>query len=142
MNIFSLLIRSPDIQGAGHFGASRGSRKHNGIDLVLPIGSSVFSPINGAITKVGYPYRDPDKKHIRYVEITKDSYKYRVFYICPKVEVGDVVTTKDIIGISQELGNFYKGITEHIHLEIKDITSKYIDPTPMYLTTRDQLGLT
>jgi len=38
-------IRKKDKWGQGHFGAPRGSRKHNGIDITTQLGTPVLSPI-------------------------------------------------------------------------------------------------
>jgi len=130
MKLHELDIRGCDKQGCGHFGASRGTRKHNGIDLVCLTGDDIQSPVNGIVTKIGYPYGAEDKLHIRYVQVTCGDYDFRVFYIKPMVEVGQLVNTNSVLGFAQELGCFYPGITEHVHLEIKDKNGCYVDPTP------------
>ena len=130
MKLGELNIRGCDRQGCGHFGAARGTRKHNGVDLVCEPGDEIQSPANGIVTKIGYPYGGKDKLHIRYVQVTCGEYDFRVFYVNPAVEIGQAVTTKSILGFSQELGCFYPDITEHVHLEIKDKNGSYIDPTP------------
>ena len=68
-----LPIRKQDSQGAGYFGAPRGSRKHKGIDLCCEAVSVVSCMAPGTVTKVGYPYRMDDdlKGHLRYVEVTQ-----------------------------------------------------------------------
>lgn len=132
-------LRGRDSYGFGHFGASRGSRKHNGVDHVCVPGSKIFSPVEGEVTKLGYPYGDD--LSLRYVQITtKEGYNVRVFYVKPFVSVGDLITDDDIIGSSQKLGDRYPidkdhplGITEHVHLEVKDLQGKYIDPKDLGL---------
>lgn len=49
-------LRGNDPTGAGWYGAKRGSRKHKGLDLVAKPGTPVMSPINGHVSKIGYPY--------------------------------------------------------------------------------------
>ena len=125
--------RTSDKHGSGHFGASRGSRKHNGVDLACYPGSYVTSHVDGEVTKLGYPYA----KHLeyRYVEITDHAkLKHRFFYIAPFLEEGDHVVAGSIIGASQELGRLYDGITEHIHYEIKDQAGNYINPNDYLIT--------
>ena len=132
MNIFKLPLRKCDDQGCGHFGASRGSRRHSGIDIAVAPGTPINSPVDGVVTKLGWPYGSPSKSHIRYVEITKGGYKYRVFYVDPQVGLGDHVSLDTVIGHSQKLGGFYRGITEHVHFEVKNPEGKKVDPTPIY----------
>lgn len=45
-----------DTQGDGHFGASRGRRRHNGLDIEVMPGSAVYCPIEGMMKRVAYPY--------------------------------------------------------------------------------------
>lgn len=49
-------IRKSDKWGQGHYGASRGSRSHNGIDIVAQLGTPVLSPIEGKVIRITYPY--------------------------------------------------------------------------------------
>lgn len=130
---YALPMRKCDDQGCGHFGASRGSRLHNGIDLACNPGTAICSPINGKVTKIGYPYAND--LSIRYVQVTSNGYDYRVFYVEPCVEVGDSVTVNDVIGAAQELESMNRGGTQHVHFEIKS-GGQYIDPTPVYHTVR------
>lgn len=132
MNIYDLEPRKPDVQGSGHFGASRGGRSHMGLDLAAEPGTPIHAPINGCVTKIGWPYADPNKRHIRYVQVTAGDYDFRVFYVDPCVAVGDTVTVDTVIGHGQSTGEFYPGITEHVHFEIKR-GRDYIDPTPVFI---------
>ena len=49
-------VRGTDKWGSGHYGAKRGTRLHNGIDIVADYGSDVVSPIDGTVTRISYPY--------------------------------------------------------------------------------------
>jgi len=117
--------RGTDKQGSGAFGASRGSRKHNGIDYCMPPDSPVYSPVRGNVTKLGYPYAHD--LSFRYVEISDSGgIRHRVFYVLPNVMVGETVNTSDVIGYSQKL--HYDGIKQHVHYEIKDLEGNFINP--------------
>lgn len=130
VNLSDFEIRKCDSFGCGHFGASRGSRTHNGVDLLTPPHKKIPSPVSGTVTKLGYPYGDD--LTFRYVEITQKDYKYRLFYVNPTVAVGTEIKQGDIVGLSQDLDKRYKGIPNHIHFEIlKD--GRYVDPTPVLL---------
>lgn len=133
MNLHELPQRKCDKQGCGHWGAPRGGRKHRGVDLACNVGTPIFSPVCGKVTKLGFPYGDSSKHHIRYVQVEKDGYNFRIFYVDPTVVVGDMVTMGTVIGHSQELGCFYNGITEHVHFEIKDKHGNYVDPNPFLI---------
>lgn len=118
--------RIPDSYGEGHFGASRGGRKHRGVDYSCLPNSKVLSPCSGIVSKIGYPYSDD--LSFRYIEIASNSnHKLRVFYVSPSVEVGDIVDESTVLGLSQKLGVRYPGIGEHVHLEIRG-KGKIIDP--------------
>jgi len=119
-------VRHADEYGSGLFGASRGKRDHNGIDYCVYPGSIILSPVTGRVTKLGYPYSS-DLSY-RYVQITCErGYNHRFFYVQPQVMPHTAVLKGEPIGISQELGNRYPRITEHIHYEIK-VGNDYIDP--------------
>ena len=123
--------RGTDDWGSGEFGVSRGDRTHKGIDYAcLPL-KKVMSPCQGVVTKVGYPYAD-DLSY-RYVEVTDDdSYKHRVFYISPLVEVDDIVVVGTILGEAQNISARYTKINKvmknHIHLEILDKHDHPVNP--------------
>lgn len=127
-------IRGVDVYGGGAYLASRGSRKHNGIDLSCYKGSEILAQGNGVVTKIGFPYNPKDSKkgHLRYLEITeRNNYKCRYFYIAPTVSLGDTINESDSIGVSQGLTYIYPGITDHIHYEVftgSYSNRHYLDP--------------
>lgn len=122
-------LRGCDNWGCGHYGASRGSRKHRGVDIECTPGDPAFCLNRGIVTKVGYPYSD-DLSY-RYVEIADAGYRWRYFYVDPIVNKGDEVDAYTQIGRHQALGPRYPGISEHLHLEVIDSDGNYIDPTPL-----------
>lgn len=128
-----LPVRGTDAQGSGHYGASRGKRKHKGIDFACYPETDIYPFCSGKVTKLGKPYLDNPKTHdineyerYDYVQITDENdIDHRYFYVEPQVEVGDIVSTDTMIGISQEL--HYQGITQHVHYEVKR-KGKYLNP--------------
>jgi len=107
-----------DTFGSGHYHAPRGNRLHNGIDFIVIPKASVLSLACGKVTKIGYPYGDD--LSFRYVQVTdKDGVDCRYFYVSPSVVVGDTVRRGVKVGIAQDLSTRYKGITPHIHFEVK-----------------------
>lgn len=131
-----LEVRGQDDHGSGQFGASRvrmvegGTRryKHHGVDYVCKPADELLAPVSGTVSKLGFPYAND--LAFRYVEITVPGGDcHRVFYCKPAVEVGDqVIANVTPIGKAQKLGDRYKGITEHVHYEIKR-GGTYVDPT-------------
>lgn len=117
-------MRGSDSQGKGYFGASRGHRIHYGVDFVAKPGEPVRAFMDGAVTKVGFPYAD--KPSFRYVEVSRvngDALRY--FYVSPTVAVGDKITAGEMLGTCQELP--YDGITQHYHFEVKT-RGEFADP--------------
>lgn len=124
-------VRACDKWGCGYFGASRGNRTHNGVDLACYKGSVVLALKAGLVTKIGYPYDPNDKKkgHLRYVEVlTGEGEHMRYFYICPSVRVNEMVDVNDEIGTAQGLLSIYPEITDHIHFEVKNANGDILDP--------------
>lgn len=108
-------MRGNDAQGKGYFGASRGSRTHQGVDFVGEPGEPVTAFLGGTVSKLGYPYAD--KLEFRYVEVRRpNGDRVRYFYVEPSVKVGDLVKPGDRLGTCQRLP--YAGITQHYHFEV------------------------
>ena len=125
-----LVERGSDPMGQGHYGASRGHKKHKGIDYCASPGSGIMSNVFGTVTKLGYPYSQDLK--FRYVEITTDDgYKHRFFYVFPAAKLGDVISKGDVIGFAQDIATKWgNGMKNHIHYEIM-LPGKgrnYVDP--------------
>jgi hypothetical protein len=114
--------RGDDAYGEGRFHASRdgGAREHEGVDYVSNAGQTVRAPISGYVAKIGYAY--PDDQTLRFVEIDNPALHLtaRVFYIDPKVAVGDAVAIGRPIGQAMSLQRRYRGITDHVHLELAE----------------------
>lgn len=128
-------LRGEDIWGSGAFGARRGYNKHRGIDIACYQGSQIISPVSGFITKIGFPYSQNDssksgrlKRRLRYIQVTDyDHCDARFFYVSANYEAGSEISRGDILGTSQGLEDVYKGITDHIHFEVK-IHGEIINP--------------
>jgi len=123
-------VRSSDCHGSGAYGASRGNRTHNGIDIVTHANESVVAYESGEVSYLGWPYRPSDDKKGKYrlVEVTSNGYRLRYFYVGLLVELGDYIERGQTIGWSQDLECTYPGITQHVHFEVKDPKGRYIDP--------------
>jgi len=131
-------LRQADDYGEGHFGASRGSRTHKGVDYAVKAGGVVCSTVYGRVTKLGYPYAD-DLSY-RYIDIEDaKGYHHRYFYVKPCVAVGDTIRIGQPIGNCQDSAPRYnkngKTITNHVHYEVlqyKDGKKVFSDPNKFY----------
>lgn len=135
----TIKIRGQDKHGAGHYGASRGKRKHNGIDILCHKNESIIAFEGGKITKIWFPYdlNDPKKGHLRYTEITiNNGDKHRYFYTDSLYLVGSVVERGDTIAWAQGLKEIYPGITEHYHFEIMKPLAKRRYRNPVVILKR------
>jgi hypothetical protein len=113
--------RGEDAYGEGRFHAGRdgGARQHEGVDYVATPGQVVAAPISGFVSKVGCAY--PGDQTLHYIEIDNPALHLtaRVFYVDPKVAVGDAVAVGVPIGQAHTLQQRYRhGITDHVHLEL------------------------
>ena len=130
--ILATLPKRSDGWGSGEYGASRGNRKHNGIDYACYPDTAIYALVAGTITKLGYPYKD-DLSY-RYVQITdRSGFQHRYFYLSPMVRVGDTVRRTYLIGKAQNIVKRYSNtMKNHVHLEIKDPTGAFIDPEEFF----------
>lgn len=115
-------VRKNDKWGKGYYGAPRGNRKHNGIDIVAPLGKEVTSPLEAKVVRISYPYAS-DMSFTGLLLHGIGSYKgfeIKIFYIKPVPNiVGKTVHFNQKIGVAQSLSTKYPGITNHVHLEVK-----------------------
>jgi len=132
-------VRGTDAYGHGYFGASRdhGRRAHKGVDYVAAPGDVVHAPVSGKVTRIGDAYRSRSGYH--FVEVRDETHGMlvRVYYVAPSVAVGDAIIAGEEIGTAQDLRNRYRGITNHVHVELFDHAGTRIDaasvlPTPRF----------
>jgi murein DD-endopeptidase MepM/ murein hydrolase activator NlpD len=123
-------LRFEDNFGSGAFLASRdgGVRRHLGADFDAAPGQAVAAPISGYVTKIGFAYAGDQQ--LRYVELTNRAIGYmaRVFYIDPRVEIGQAVRLGQAVGVALTLQARYPGITDHVHVELTDLARGHVDP--------------
>lgn len=116
------VTRDSDAWGDGRFGASRGDRRHNGVDIVARFGQDVLSPVDGRIVRMAYPYANDTVLSGVMIEGLgrHGGLEIKIFYMTPADGmVGQSVTAGQTIGAAQSLQAKYPGITDHIHLEVR-----------------------
>ncbi len=130
-------VRGIDAFGSGDFGAGRdaGKRRHEGVDYVAEIGAAVRAPISGEVTRIGFAYRGVGG--LRSVDIFNAETKLtaRMLYVAPSVEIGDEVVAGEEIGVAQDLSERYPGITNHVHVELRNEQRQLIDATEQLPST-------
>ncbi len=123
-------IRNQDSWGSGAFGAPRGSRKHNGLDISATHGEKIYSPINGKVIRKSFPYAT-DLKYTGVVIEGQGVHlgiSIKIFYMNPLPSIiGTHIQAGEYIGAAQNLTTKYPKITNHIHLEVKK-NGSVLDP--------------
>ncbi len=107
-----------DSEGDGNYGASRGSRKHNGIDYLCKKGQNVIAPFNMYISRISKPKANCSLSGIKWKSGTSNG---RMFYFQPDLKlIGKHVTQGTVIGVAQSVSEFYKlpKMQDHIHFQI------------------------
>jgi hypothetical protein len=123
--------RGVDGQGSGEFGASRGNRKHEGVDIISNAGDVIVSPIDGYVSKVGYRIYSRKCPYLVGIDITGtgdyEGYKIRLFYVKSDLTKDTIVEKGDAIAKQQSLndncypekysnGNYT--MKNHVHVEM------------------------
>ena len=117
-------IRS-DRGGDGAFGASRGNRRHRGVDYASLAGSDVVSPVTGIIDRVSNAYTDPVKngplKAIVIKNIVDNRYETKVLYVEPSKHIKPgmpVYGGQTLLGKTQSMVFIHENVKDHIHVQI------------------------
>lgn len=121
--LMALSVRIKDDFGSGKFGASRGpNRTHKGVDYLADKGEVVKSAISGTFTKYGYAYQNDLTQ--RYIEVTNNDLRVRIFYVNKldsltlnqKVKAGDIIAK--VGNISERYNDGTRTMQNHIHVEV------------------------
>lgn len=106
-----------DKLGQGHYGASRGSRKHKGLDFECQPGQIVVSPIDGTVLREARPYGHSIFSGLL---IAGKDMALKLFYLIPTGSlIGHDVKQGEAIGIAQDISSMYgSDMDSHIHLSI------------------------
>lgn len=133
-------IRGIDDWGSGEYDAPRGDHRHHGVDIVNSPGDPVNSFTYGTVSKIGWCYgwdKHPDRKHLRYVQVTLDGNDFRYMYLSPSVAQGDKIKPGDELGIAFDLKPHFPFITDHYHFEIIGADGEYVNPADMIPEIRE-----
>lgn len=115
-----------DVNGKGHFGASRnGGRTHRGIDVLSPVGDPVFASKTGRVA-----YATWQKGYGGVVKILHPGGTMTVYAHLSRITVrqGDWVVRSTLIGRTGKSGNASEAHTlPHVHYELR-LNENVIDP--------------
>ena len=131
------VLRS-DSKGDGHFGSSRTGHVHQGVDIEVSKGETIYAPISGTVTRVVYPYADDFAW--KGVEVagsgTWDGYKIKIFYMQPDIGlIGSFVDRGQPIGLAQAISEKYTpAMKNHVHVELRK-NGQVVDPTQYIFPT-------
>lgn len=127
-----LKSRGSDAYGSGQFHAGRtkgkNHHKHQGLDVQAKPNENIFSPIDGEIIRESDPYA-PFSGIAIHGTGDYAGYEVKIFYVkgyfCGPVKAGSM------IGRAEDLSIKYPGITNHVHLEVRQ-KGKIIPPFDVY----------
>jgi hypothetical protein len=115
-------VRRCDDWGQGHFGAPRGARTHNGVDIIACADAPVLSPLHAVVVRVAEPYDDDAVLSgllLRGVG-PHAGLEAKLFYVLPDLTlIGQLIAPGQPLGRVQTLQSRYPGITDHVHLELR-----------------------
>jgi len=107
-----------DSEGLGHYGASRGTRRHKGTDYLALPGQPIVAPFDMVLSRYSNPStKFPLESGIKW---KTPSGSGKMFYFVPIAElIGTFVTKAQVIGIAIDLTLYYgPNIDSHIHFQI------------------------
>jgi murein DD-endopeptidase MepM/ murein hydrolase activator NlpD len=115
-----------DNWGEGSFGSRRGSKFHDGLDIVVELGDSIYSMIDGVIEKVDYPYASD--LNWTGIQISNHYVRTEIWYMSPRIDKNNLfVKEGDLIGTAQDISQKYPPVgdneglglmTPHIHVRV------------------------
>lgn len=98
---------------------------HTGIDLALPIGSPLYAPEGGIVSRI-VDYGDTSLGKAVFVK-TKAGYQYIFGHLSEvKIHEGERVHAGDLLAFSGNTGN---STGPHLHLGMLDKAGGFVDPT-------------
>jgi murein DD-endopeptidase MepM/ murein hydrolase activator NlpD len=121
-----------DSAGHGTYGASRSGHAHNGIDVIVTPGETVYAPVTGTILRKAYPYKNYSKLE-GFILKADNGDEWKFFY-CQTTKVGQRVTAGTPIATMQDVRIKYPHsptMQPHLHFELKK-NGVQTDPTALF----------
>ena len=128
-----MVIRN-DEAGKGHFGADRGDRQHQGIDIKASPGASVRSLVSGTVIRPGTVYNGNPEFTLVWIQ-ADDGTVVGLYYVESELVAGDRIEAGMAVGTAQNIAEHHGGGMEnHVHIEVRPngINGGAVDPA-LYL---------
>ena len=107
---------------------ARGTRLHEGVDIIAPKGNLIYAVVDGTITRV-YNNASLTGNGVRLTQADGTYFFYaHLDTIAPNIALGTVVKAGQILGTNGATGNTG---TPHLHFEVHPRGGAAIDPTPI-----------
>lgn len=107
---------------------ARGSRLHEGVDIIAPTGNLIYAVVDGTITRV-YDNASLTGNGVRLTQADGTYFFYaHLDTIAPNITLGSYVTAGQVLGTNGATGNT---ATPHLHFEVHPRGGAPIDPTPV-----------
>lgn len=103
--------------------------EHTGLDAGVPVGSSVYTPMNGKVIKVWWDedYGGGNSVLVEHPDGSRTGYAHLKEAV---VKAGDVVTKGQKIALSGNTGKYTTG--PHLHFTYRDPSGKKVDPMTVF----------
>jgi hypothetical protein len=120
-------LRGQDPEGDGSFAASRGGKRHKGVDYCYDPGEIVKCPVDGIVTRTGRCYTDSTLYKLVEILSHKGMLLWRFLYVDPEVKAGEKVVMDQTIGTAQDISARYsQKMKNHVHVEMNVDVSKML----------------
>lgn len=101
------------------------STPHTGVDVAVPIGTKLYSPSSGIVSRIA-DYGDTSLGKAVFVK-TRSGYQYIYGHLSDvKVRLGDRVHSGELLALSGNTGN---STGPHVHFGLVDKAGAFVDPT-------------
>lgn len=121
-----------DSSGNGNYKASRngGTREHEGIDILVQKGQTLYAPFDAKLTRVYNVYSGDTKTKGLELISNANNFKIKIMYCVAYPElIGKQVKAGEAIGYAQAISEKYGGsMKNHLHVELYQ-NEILIDPT-------------
>ncbi|XP_059191868.1 myeloid protein 1-like isoform X2 [Centropristis striata] len=112
--------RTNDSWGDGIYGAPRGTREHNGLDIECNDGSVVYAPFDVTVNGSLSVFSDPKQEAINNgIQLSGNNLCFKLFYVQPD-RVSGTVKRGERLGVMMPMQSVYPGITSYIHVQMCD----------------------
>jgi murein DD-endopeptidase MepM/ murein hydrolase activator NlpD len=132
-DLVSPMALREDAAGSGRFGAPRGRRSHQGLDILVKEGDPIYAPFTGRFIRRAQPY-ETDSRYSGIV-LHADGYELKIFYLSPLTFIsGQTIRRNQLIGTAQAISKKYGGsMKNHIHIEVRKLVgAELINPEQMF----------